>query len=68
MSAEIRQAINLYLADIGPAELAVLDAATRKAQEDIAEMTSSMRRTIELLDRTFAEIDALRDTEEASAR
>lgn len=67
MSAEIRQAINLYLADVSPTELAVLDAATRRAEQDIADMTASMRRTIELLDQAFAQIDAIRRAEEATA-
>ena len=67
MSAEIRQAIALYLSDLSATELAVLDAATHQAERDIAEMTASMQRTIDMLDRTFAEIEAIRSAQEAKA-
>jgi plasmid stability protein len=67
MSSEIRQAITLYLSDVSPTELAVLDAATRQAEKDIGEMTASMQRTIALLDRTFAEIESIRGNREPRA-
>jgi plasmid stability protein len=67
MSSEIRQAITMYLSDVSPTELAVLDAATRQAEKDIEEMTASMERTIALLDRTFAEIESIRGGKEQKA-
>jgi plasmid stability protein len=67
MSAEIRQAITLYLSEASPTELAVLDVATRQAEKDIAEMTASMQRTVALLDRTFAEIESIRGNREQKA-
>jgi hypothetical protein len=38
VAAEIRAAIDAYLAGVTPQELELLDAATRRAQQDIAEM------------------------------
>jgi hypothetical protein len=60
MAAEIRKAVDLYLADLSPDELGLLDQATGRARRDIAEMTESMQRTVAVLDRTFAEIESIR--------
>lgn len=38
VAAEIRAAIDAYLAGVTPQELELLDAATRRAQEDIEAM------------------------------
>lgn len=38
VAAEIRAAVDAYLAGVTPQELELLDAATRRAQEEIAAM------------------------------
>ena len=42
MAAEIRNAIDTCLAGITPQELEMLDAATRRAEQDIEEMIAVM--------------------------
>jgi hypothetical protein len=45
VAAEIRNAIDAYLAGITPQELEMLDAATRRAEQDINEMVAMMDAT-----------------------
>jgi hypothetical protein len=45
VAAEIRNAIDTYLAGITPQELEMLDAATRRAEQDIEEMIAIMHAT-----------------------
>lgn len=49
VAAEIRSAIDAYLTGITPQELELLDAATRRAEQDIREM-------IAMIDETHARI------------
>lgn len=45
VAAEIRNAIDAYLAGITPQELEMLDMATRRAEQDIKEMVAMMDAT-----------------------
>ncbi len=60
MSAEIRLAIEKHLAQPTNDEMAILDMTTRQAERDIAEITASMKKTVEALDNAFEEIERFR--------
>ena len=60
LAEEIRSAVDAYLAGITPEELALLDAATKHAARDIAEMNEMLEATNRKADRIFAELEKIR--------
>ncbi len=60
VAEEIRNAVDAYLSGVTPDELALLDAATRRASEDIAEMNAMLEATNRNAARVFAELEKLR--------
>lgn len=52
---EVRSAIDTHLAGVGADELALLDAATRQAENDIRGMVARLERANRKLDAIFAE-------------
>ncbi len=60
LSAEVRSAIDAYLAGVSAEELRLLDEATRKAQSEIDEMNANLDRANARARRFFRAIDQLR--------
>jgi hypothetical protein len=60
LSAEVRSAIDAYLAGVSAEELQLLDAATRKAESDIEEMNAILDRANARARRFFKELEQLR--------
>jgi len=60
VAAEIRNAIDAYLAGVTPHELELLDAATRRAEEDIRAMVAMIDATNARIARRHAEMQRLR--------
>jgi hypothetical protein len=60
VAAEIRAAIDAYLAGVTPQELELLDAATRKAKEEIDAMLKTAEEIVGAHARFMAEMKALR--------
>jgi hypothetical protein len=60
VAAEIRAAIDAYLAGVTPQELELLDAATRKAKEEIDAMLKTTQEIVGAHARFMAEMQALR--------
>jgi hypothetical protein len=67
MSSEVRKAVDLYLSDLSPTEIAMLDIATKQAEKDILEINESMKRTIDNFDRAFDEIEHIQRSETRKA-
>ena len=64
LSAEARRAIDLYRDGISLDELTLLDDATRRAAEEIAEMNAILDRGLARAKDFFQQIDALRNAED----
>lgn len=62
VSAEVREAIDLYLAAASPAEMEALDLLSRQAAEDLRHMDRTLDDINAKFDRLFAEIGRLRAT------
>jgi len=60
VAAEIRNAIDAYLVGITPQELDLLDAATRRAEDDIRAMIATIDATNARIARRHAEMRRLR--------
>jgi len=60
LSAEVRSAVDAYLAGGSVEELQLLDEATRKAEAEIKEMNAILDRANARARRFFKEIDQLR--------
>jgi len=60
LSAEIRSAVDAYLAGVSAEELQLLDEATRRAEADIKEMNSILDRANARAQRFFREMAELR--------
>ncbi len=63
LSAEIRSAIDAYLAGVSAEELQLLDEATRKAEAEIKEMGAILDRANARARRFFKEIERLRSAD-----
>lgn len=61
LSAEVRSAIDAYLAGVSVEDLRLLDDATRRAESEIGEMNANLDRANARARRFFKEIDQLRD-------
>jgi hypothetical protein len=68
VAEEIRNAVDAYLSGVTPDELELLDAATRQAERDIAEMNTMLAATNRRAQAVFAELEALRSGAKPSAR
>jgi hypothetical protein len=60
LADELRQAVDLYLTGINAEEIELLNAATRCAESDIAEMIAQAEAINRRADAVFAELEALR--------
>jgi len=60
LSAEVRSAIDAYLAGVSAENLQLLDEATRRAETEINEMNAILDRANARAQRFFKEIDQLR--------
>lgn len=60
LSAEVRSAIDAYLAGVSVEDLRLLDDATRRAESEIGEMNANLDRSNARARRFFKEIDQLR--------
>jgi len=60
VAAEIRSAIDAYLAGVTPQELELLDAATRHAEQDIKTMIATIDATNARIARRHVEMRRLR--------
>ncbi|MCC6535542.1 MAG: hypothetical protein IT531_23570 [Burkholderiales bacterium] len=60
VAAEIRNAIDAYLAGITPQELEMLDVATRRAEQDIKEMIAMVDATNARIAKRHAAMQRLR--------
>lgn len=60
VAEEIRHAVDAYLVGVTSDELELLDAATRQAERDIAEMNKMLAATNRRAEAVFAELEALR--------
>jgi len=60
VAEEIRSAVDAYLSGVTSEELALLDAATRQAAHDIAEMTEMLEATNHKAEAVFAELGRMR--------
>ena len=56
VAEEVRRAVDAYLSGIGPEDLQLLDAGTRKAAQQLAEMAQELDRINARLDAAFAEL------------
>ena len=56
VAEEVRRAVDAYLSGIGPEDLRLLDAGTRKAAQQLAEMAQELDRINNRLDAAFAEL------------
>lgn len=54
VATEVRSAIDTHLAGVGADELALLDAATRRAEADIREMVGRLERANRKIDAVLA--------------
>jgi hypothetical protein len=68
VAEEIRNAVDAYLSGVTPDELELLDAATRQAGRDIAEMNKMLATTNRRARAVFAELEALRSGAKPAAR
>ena len=60
LSAEVRSAIDAYLAGVSAEELQLLDEATRKAESEVKEMNAILDRANARAQRFFKELEQLR--------
>ena len=60
LADELRSAVDAYLAGASADDLELLDAATRKAQADIADMIAQADAINRRAEAVFAELEALR--------
>ena len=56
VAEEVRRAIDAYLSGISPDDLRLLDAGTRKAERDLAEMADELARLNAALDAGLASL------------
>jgi len=60
LSAEVRSAIDAYLAGVSAEELQLLDEATRKAESEIKEMNAILDRANARAERFFKDLEQAR--------
>jgi len=60
VAEEVRRAVDAYLAGISAEDLQLLDAGTRKAERNLAEMTADLDRLNAALDAAFDELNRSR--------
>ena len=63
LSAEMRKAVDVYLAGVNAEELQLLDDATRQAKAEIDEMNRILDAGFSRAQSFFAEIEAIRATQ-----
>ena len=56
VAEEVRRAIDVYLSGISPGDLLLLDAGTRKAERNLAEMSDVLEHLNATLDAAFAQL------------
>jgi hypothetical protein len=66
VAEEIRSAVDAYLTGVTADELALLDAASRQAERDIAEMNHMLAATNQKAEAVFAEMARLREAAKAA--
>jgi len=57
VAEEVRRAVDAYLAGISAEDLQLLDAGTRKAERNLAEMAADLDRLNAALDAAFVELN-----------
>jgi hypothetical protein len=65
LSAEVRSAIDVYLAGVSAEELRLLDEATRRTESEIGEMNALLDRANARARRFFKEIEQLHGADSA---
>lgn len=67
LAEEVRNAVDAYLAGVGPEELKLLDQATARAQKDLTAMAARLDATNRHLDELFARLDRLHKVDQETA-
>ena len=67
VSEEIRAAVDSYLAGVTAEELALLDVASQRAEQDLAEMAQALDATNHKLDALFTELERSKAREKVTA-
>jgi hypothetical protein len=67
LAEEVRNAVDAYLAGVGPEELKLLDQATARAQKDLTAMAERLDATNRRLDKLFARLDGRRKADREAA-
>jgi hypothetical protein len=67
LAEEVRNAVDAYLAGVGPEELKLLDQATARAQKDLTAMAERLDATNRRLDELFARLDGRRKADREAA-
>lgn len=67
VAEEVRNAVEAYLAGLGPEELKLLDQATARAKQELTAMADCLDATNKRLDDLFAQLDDLKKLDQEAA-